>query len=137
MSVICYWMMPIQDPMLVIWEKVSQPFPEGRRCIQWRTRADIDYLYDTGFVDTDRYKKEEWIDAFKDSLLPDGSYLITREQWLAKGVYRFSGPTAAPFDPLSLQEGEWEVEEFEKILEEKIFPSTTLSKEIFRKAIDK
>lgn len=123
--------------MLAIWDKVSQPSPDGQRYIVWRTRDDIDYLYDTGFVDTDRHKKEDWIDAFKDSLQADKTYRITKDQWLAKRPFRFNGPTSPPFDPLTLQEGEWEIEEFEKILKEKVFPSTTLSEEIFRKAIDK
>lgn len=123
--------------MLDIWEKVSVQAPDGQRTIRWPTRADIDYLYDTGFVDTDRFRKEEWLDAFKDSRQKGGSYIITKDQWLAKRPFRFNGPTREPFDPLALREGEWEVEEFERILKERLFPSTTLSEDLFRKAIDK
>jgi hypothetical protein len=123
--------------MLDIWEKVSEPAPDGQRYIRWPTRADIDYLYETGFVDTDRFRKEEWFDAFKDSRQKGGSYIITKGQWMAKRAFRFNGPTSEPFEPLALREGEWEVEEFERILKEKLFPSTTLSEDLFRKAIDK
>jgi len=135
---------PQDDPMLLIWEKVSaiEPKisslePDGARCIIWRNRNDLDYLYDSGFVDTDRFKKEQWIDAFQEALRPDGSYRLTRDQWLAKRPFRYIGPTNPPFDPLTLKEGEWDKEEFEKVFRYNILPSTTISEEQFRKGFEK
>ncbi|HSA60245.1 MAG TPA: hypothetical protein VLJ37_11235 [bacterium] len=125
------------DPMMTIWEKVSVPQAGGMRCIVWRNRNDLDYLYDSGFVDTDQYRKEQWIDAFQDSLKPDGSYIVTKDQWLAKRAFRFDGPTGEPFDPLTLPEGEWDMDAFDKLLKQKILPSTTLTEENFRRGFEK
>lgn len=123
--------------MQVIWDKTSTPHPDGQRYIVWRNRFDLEFLYLMGFVDTDRFSKEEWIDSFRDSLQKGGSYRVTQDQWFAKRIFRYSGPVGEPLDPLSLREGLWEMSEFETLLKEKILPSTTLKEDYFRGAIEK
>lgn len=123
--------------MQVIWDQTSKPLPDGQRYIVWRNRYDLEFLYIMGFVDTDRFSKEEWIHSFGDSLQKGGSYRVTQEQWFAKRLFRYSGPVGAPLDPLTLREGLWEMGEFETLLKEKILPSTTLKEDYFRGAIEK
>lgn len=123
--------------MQVIWDKTSKPHPDGQRTIVWRDRYDLEFLYIMGFVDTDRFSKDEWIDSFRDSLQKDGSYRVTQDQWFAKRAFRYSGPVGPPLDPMSIHEGLWDMKEFETFLKEKILPSTTLTEEHFRKAIEK
>jgi hypothetical protein len=123
--------------MKFIWEQVSQPDPQGRRWIRYGGRHDIVYLYETGFVDTDKYPLNEWIDAFKDSLQKDGRYVLDENQWMAKKKYRYDGPIDAPFDPLSMPEKMWNPEEFEKLLKEKILPSMAIPEKIFRESLQR
>lgn len=126
-----------KDPMLLIWEQTAQVLPDGQKHIVWRDQYDLDYLYMTGFVDTDQFTREQWIEAFQDSLRPDGSYRVTLDQWLAKSHFRFNGLTGKPFDPMQLPERELDLDEFEKLLKEKILPSTTIPESQFRKAVEK
>ncbi len=125
----------IEDPMKYIWEKVSTISPDGRRLIKYQNRASLEYLYQTGFVDTDRFTMPQWIDAFNDSLQPDGSYLLSETQWMAKRKYRYDGPVDEPFDPMTIREGEWEPDEFDRLLKEKIFPATSVEEGLFRKTL--
>lgn len=92
---------------------------------------DLAYLYETGFVDTDRYSKRQWILAFQENRQPDGSYSLAHGEWLAKALYRYDGPVGRPFDPMTLREGEWELNDYKKIAKEKILPETTLTYEQF------
>lgn len=92
---------------------------------------DLAYLYDCGFVDTDRHSKEDWIRAFHDSRQGDGSYRLTHEQWMAKEPYRYFGPVDPPFDTGTIREGEWILDEYKKLIKEKLLPETTVSYETF------
>lgn len=123
--------------MKAIWEAVSQAFPDGQKKIIWRNANDLQYLYETGFVDTDQFSLEQWTKAFEESRQPNGSYLVTEEQWLAKRSYRYNGPTGEPFDPLSMREGEWTPEEIEDLIANRLLPSTILKRESFDQMLAK
>lgn len=123
--------------MKYIWEQVSQPDPQGKRFVKYGGRQDLVYLYETGFVDTDKFPLTEWVDAFKDSLQKDGRYLLDENQWMAKKKYRYDGPIDVPFDPLVLPERLWEPSEFEKLLKEKILPSMAIPEKTFRDSLEK
>jgi hypothetical protein len=124
------------DVMRLIWTQVSQPGPGGKRFITYRNRNDLEYLYKTGFVDTDKYTLAQWVDAFKDSLQPNGCYMLSEIQWMAKKPYRYEGLVYEPVDPLALKEGEWDKTEFEKLIMERVFPSLTIDKKIFDQALE-
>lgn len=123
--------------MVAVWNETATILPDGISYIIWRDRYDLEYLYLTGFVDTDKHSKDDWINAFEDSRRPDGSYRVTKDQWLAKKHFRYEGPVGFPLDPMMLQEGLWEMKDFEKLLKEGILPATTLTEDHFRKAIEK
>lgn len=128
---------PAQDPMKYIWEQVSQPDAQGLRLIRYGGRNDLLYLYETGFVDTDKFKLEDWVDAFKDSLQKDGRYVLTETQWMAKKKFRYDGPIDVPFDPLALPEQLWEPVDFEKLLKEKILPAMSIPEKTFRESLQR
>ena len=123
--------------MKYIWDKVSKPSTESTRRIRYKDRKELEYLYQTGFVDTDQFSLDQWIAAFQDSLQPDGSYLLAEGQWMQKKKYRYAEPIDDPFDPLILREGLWEPTEFEKLLKEKILPSITVDEGTFRMLLKK
>ncbi len=97
---------------------------------------DLTHLYNTGFVDTDRHTLQQWIEAFAGSRQPDGSYSLTLEQWLEKEPYRYCKKVAPPFDPLTIREGEWEVDDWKQLIREKFLPETVIPYEKFDRAIE-
>lgn len=125
------------DVMRFIWDQVSQPGPGGKRFITYRNRKDLEYLYKTGFVDTDKHTLIQWMEAFKDSLQPNGSYLLSETQWMAKKPYRYEGSVFDPLDPLVLREGEWPKPDFEKLVSERVFPSLMIDKKVFDQAMER
>lgn len=128
---------PSKNPMQAIWDSIAQPDPDGNKYIHWRDRRDIEYLYDTGFVDTDKFSLKEWVEAFRDSLLPNESYRVTLDQWLAKTPFRYNGPTGQPFNPLTIREGEWSPEELWDLIEKQFLPATTLKRDHYEKMLQK
>ncbi len=126
------------DPMKFIWDGVSEPStssPASPRVIKYRDRNDLEYLYKTGFVDTDKFTLKEWVESFKDSLQPNGDYILTESQWMKKGRYRYDGPIDAPFDPMEMREGSWNTQDLQKLVQEKLLPSLEVEEEFLTKSI--
>ncbi|MBI2982463.1 MAG: hypothetical protein HYY44_09300 [Deltaproteobacteria bacterium] len=113
-----------KDPMEELWEVVSQEDKDGQRSIIYQNQYDLLYLYANGFVDFKKYTLDQWIKAFDDSKEKDGSYKITKDQWLKKAEYRYNGPIGDPFDPDRLQEREFSEKEFEAVFKQFVCPST-------------
>lgn len=111
-------------PMEELWEKTAVTGDDGQKYIIYKGPDDLLYLYACGFVDFRQYKPQEWIESFNDSKLKNGIYLVTKEQWLAKEKYRYTGPVGEPFDPDFLVEKEITEGQFEKIFRYFICPST-------------
>lgn len=117
------------DAMEQIWEKVAALNEQGKKVILYKNVSDLVFLYANGFVDTLQYKLEEWVQAFQDSQQKDGSFRITRPQWLAKKKYRYDGLVEKPFDPWQIKEREYSEKEFGVMLRAFIVPSTWLTPE--------
>ncbi|MBI4196965.1 MAG: hypothetical protein HY539_04000 [Deltaproteobacteria bacterium] len=114
-------------PMEELWEQVSQPADDGQKYITYKTAQDLLFLYANGFVDHRKYTLDAWIKAFDECRQSDGSYKITKQQWLAKESYRYSGPVEEPFDPHRLQERDFTEAEFEAVLKYFVCPSTWIN----------
>jgi hypothetical protein len=112
-----------------IWDKVAKPGPDGKNYIVIKNRQDLEYHFWSGFVDDDQYSLQQWVDAFQDSLLPNGGYLVTEDQWMAKVPYHYSGPINPPYDPMTIREGEWSEADLESLVWEKLKPCVYFSKE--------
>ena len=95
-----------------IWDKVAVQAPDGKKYLIFKSRTDLDYLYCTGFVDEAKYKPDDWVGAFSDSLMPNGAYMVNEAQWLDKEKFHFWGPVGVPWNPLELREGEWTEAQF-------------------------
>ena len=118
-----------------MWERCAKPGADGRKYIVIKDRADVEYHYWSGFVDDEKFSVQEWADAFQDSLLAKGVYLVNEDQWLAKAKYHYSGPIHPPWDPMTIREGEWDETELETLAWEKLKPNVYFSKEDFAKVI--
>ncbi len=107
-----------------IWERTSHDDGSGAPVIKYAANQDLLFLYAAGFVDAEKYPLEEWVEAFKPSLQPDGSYIVTREQWMDKEKYYYSGEIREPFDPLQIPEKEYSEEEISDMFKACIIPSS-------------
>lgn len=97
---------------------------------------DLIYLYNVGFVDTDKYSQQTWLNAFRESRKANGAYHLTKKQWLDKTKYRYNELVVPPFNPLRLREGEWTVEDLKKLAKQKIIPETIITYEQYLKGLE-
>ncbi|QQR80567.1 MAG: hypothetical protein IPJ69_14980 [Deltaproteobacteria bacterium] len=116
------------DQILDTWNKVSKPTKDGKRFITFKSVQDLMFLYATGFVDTQKYSFEQWLNAFTSSRQSNGSYLVSKEQWLEKKKYHYSGPVNPPFDPMTIEEKEYTEQEITKLLTQDLIPATSFDK---------
>ncbi len=116
-----------KDPMDYIWEKV----PKTAAGFIHYLSGDIPYLYQNGFVDTNRFSYKEWQQAFDDCKQADNSYLISKNKFLSLRRFRYEGPLFVPFDPYRVREGEWTDEDLKKLFERSIKPSSSITEDIF------
>jgi hypothetical protein len=107
-----------------LWETVSQEGKDGTRSINYQGDYDLLYLFANGLVDFKKYTLDDWIKSFVDSKQSDGSYKVSKDQWLAKRKYRYEGPIGEPFDPDQLQEREFTEDEFKAVFIHFICPVT-------------
>lgn len=123
--------------METLWDQMrSAPLKMPPNTLILEGDHDLIYLYNTGFVDTDKYSLQTWLNAFRDSRKPKGDYHLTKEQWLAKAKYRYNGLVAPPFDPMQLREGEWTLENVKKLAKQWILPETTITYEQYMRGIE-
>lgn len=110
------------------WEKASKPAKDGKRYITFTSVQDLMFLYATGFVDAQKFSFEQWLNAFASSRQANASYLITKEQWLEKKKFHYTGPVHPPFDPMGIEEKDYSEQEVTKILTQDLIPATTFDK---------
>lgn len=92
-------------------------------------KTDIPFLYYSGLVDTKRWSREQWEQAFEDCLGEDGRYWVSQEKLLSLGRFRYSKVVSDPFDPLKMRVGRYSVDRLWKVFEASIIPSCSLPKE--------
>jgi hypothetical protein len=107
-----------------LWLKVSKPAKDGNRYILLKGLGDIGFLYATGFVDVQKFSFKDWMDSFLSSRQKDGSFVITKPQWMEKKKFRYEGKIEPPFDAFTIEEKEYTESELTKLLTDKIIPNT-------------
>ncbi len=112
-----------------IWDQVATQSPEdGKKYIIFKLGIqDLMFLYMSGFVDARKYSFTQWVEAFKPSRRQNGHYWLTKEQWLDKKKFHYTGPVNAPFDPMTMEEKDYTEQEVLKLLKDKILPGTMFS----------
>lgn len=122
--------------MEYIWNKVPKEMKDGVPYVTY-IASDLPYLYNSGMVDTQHYKIEQWLKAFEDCKGEDGRYWVSHEKMLSLGRFRYSKVVNEPFDPLKMRVGRYSVDRLWKVFENSILPSCSLPPEFLKNTFDR
>ena len=122
--------------MEYIWNAVNPK--ENKDGVDYITylKTDIPALYYSGLVDTVRYKRAEWEQAFEDCLGEDGRYWISHEKMIWLGRYRYCKVVSEPFDPLKMRTGKYQADRLWALFQKSIVPSTSLPEYFLKNVFD-
>lgn len=109
-----------------LWESLDKT-PDGEH-IRY-TPQDVEQLWWLGFVDTEKYDMSLWKRVFEPYRNPDGSFVLSKDQFLALDQYRYIGEVHVPFDSMQINEGKYTDEGLEELVEASIRPSCSLPRE--------
>jgi hypothetical protein len=70
--------------MEYIWARVPKT-ADGHICY---VSGDVPYLYDNGFVDTDRYDYDDWADAMDEYRQDNNTFVLDRDDFISLDVFR-------------------------------------------------
>ena len=90
--------------------------------------ADLELLWQMGFVDTEQFSLEAWRAAFAPFKRAEGYFLLARPDFLALDRYRYKGELYAPFDATLINEGQYTDEGFQELVDQSIAPSCSLAR---------
>ena len=110
--------------MELLWEHLPKRPDDSHVTL---TDADIEWIWQSGMVDTKKYPIEAWSRAFDAHKLPDGSYLVSKTEFLEKEIYRYKGEIMIPFDALLVNEGKYTNEGLKELFDLSVGPSCSLS----------
>lgn len=110
--------------MEYLWEKLQKAPDENHVTF---TVADLDVLWQHGFVDTVKHTIDKWRAAFDGHRRPSGSYVLSRADFVAKEAYRYKGEIHIPFDALKINEGLYTDEGFQELVDESVKPSVSIA----------
>ena len=100
------------------------------------TKKDLIDMWESGIVDTQKYDINAWSSAFDGHKRPDGTFLLNKEEFLAKEPYRYKGEIMIPFDAMMINEGKYTDEGLNELFEASIVPSCLLNKPALKKFLD-
>lgn len=119
-----------------IWNAVQpKDIKDGVEYITY-VKTDIPFLYYSGLVDTKKWSRKEWEQAFEDCLGEDGRYWVSREKLISLGRFRYCKVVSDPFDPLKMRTGKYTPERLWKIFENSVIPSSSLPESLFKQTFD-
>ncbi len=122
-----------RNVMNLIWSSIPKEVGFSEETIKY-VPTDLIFLYQTGFVDTNLFTLEEWQAAFQHLQQADSNYLITKNEFIKLGKFKYTGNIKAPVDPLKIREGWYEINDWRLFLIRSILPSTTaLNAEFLKK----
>lgn len=117
-----------KEAMEYIWQRI--PKQKDGNTIKYN-KADLDYLYLHGFVDTRRFPIETWKKAFRKFAQEDGSFILNKDQFMALRLFRYQGQSDEVFDPFRIQEGPWPDNSLQKLYDKSIAKASELSEEAY------
>ncbi|MDO8527243.1 MAG: hypothetical protein Q7T03_06115 [Deltaproteobacteria bacterium] len=123
--------MPIHV-MEFIWQSVDK----GEDGSVHYPQAFVDLLWDNGFVDTKKFPKETWRQAFAPFKQSDDHFKLTRDEFLSLDKFRYSGDIHIPFDAMRINEGKYTDEGFGQLLNDSIIPSCALDTPTLNKFVE-
>lgn len=125
-----------REAMEYIWSQVPKNTKDDVEYIVY-TPKDIEILYMTGLVDTQRFSLDQWKKAFQDCKQEDNQYWVSYEKMISLGRYRYCKFVGEPFDPLKLQPGFYHIEELWKMYQNSVIPSCSLDPVFIKNTFDR
>lgn len=119
--------------MELLWKQVINKPDENHAIL---TAADVEGMWEAGIVDTKQFSKEVWFDAFDSHKQPDGTYLLSKDEFLTKEPYRYKGEIMVPLDPAMINEGKYTDEGLNELFTLSIAPSCSFSPAELKKFLD-
>lgn len=119
--------------MELFWERL-QKYPDEAHVTL--SQEDVDTMWDSGIVDTKQYPIAAWRAAFDVHRQADGTYLLSKEEFLSKETYRYKGEIMVPFDAMQINEGKYTDEGLNELFDASIAPSASLSPAELKKFLD-
>ncbi len=119
---------PNQKEMELIWAQIPKEtkLPAGLEGEYIRyLSTDPRYLYNTGFVDNLLNKLEDWEAAFLPFKQDDQSFLLSKDNFLSLGKFRYTGFIRRPVDAMKVRDGWYDLNIWREFVVRDIIPSTT------------
>lgn len=111
------------DVMSYLWDTMEKT-EDGNHIIY--TEADVETLWQMGFVDTERFPLPAWRTAFDAYVQPDGSFLLSKDAFLSLDTYRYRGEIRVPLDAMMINEGKYTDEGLKELFSSSVAPSVDL-----------
>ena len=102
--------------MEFIWKTIDKAH-DG--CVYY-TLEFIDFLWDHGFVDTQKFSRQVWRSAFEPYKQANGSFKLNQAEFFTLDKYRYTGEIYCPFDAMQINEGKYTDEGFEQLSQDSI-----------------
>ncbi|MBN1282499.1 MAG: hypothetical protein JXA24_01855 [Proteobacteria bacterium] len=122
------------DVMEYLWSTLEKS-PDGRHLRY--TEFDVEQLWAMGFVDTARINMQEWKAIFEPMRQADGTFLLTRDQFMSLDRWRYRGEIRIPFDAMMINEGKYTDDGLDELVEASIAPSCILPEAELRASVEK
>jgi len=90
------------------------------------SQEEVEFVWQNGFVDTDKYSLDKWMNAFEPHKVGD-KYICSKAEFIEKDKFRFTGEIMIPFDPLLINEGKYTDEGLQELIDMSIVPSCSKS----------
>lgn len=121
------------DVMEHLWETLDKT--EDGSHLRYTT-VDIEQLWWMGFVDTDKIELDHWIAVFEPYRQEDGSFLLSKDDFIALDKYRYKGEIKIPFDAMLINEGRYTDEGLDDLVNVSIAPSCNLPPDKLKEFFD-
>lgn len=118
--------------MEFIWKTLDKA-PDG--CVYY-TLEFIDFLWDHGFVDTQKFSRQVWRSAFEPYKQANGSFKLNQAEFFTLDKYRYTGEIYCPFEAMQINEGKYTDEGFEQLSQDSIRPSCGIDASPFQQFIE-
>lgn len=110
--------------MELMWNELKdKPDPNHVKLVPF----DLENMWECGIVDTKLHPLKEWIAAFDNHKQPDGTYLLTKTEFMAKEDFRYKGEIMIPFDAMKINEGKYTDEGLNELFHDSVVPSCNLA----------
>lgn len=114
----------LNDPAFIEGMWASANKDEKNRAVY--TQEELENMWIGGFIDTERIKLDDWIDALDPYKLGDSKFHFDYDQFVSLDQYRYKGEIRIPFDPMNVENGKYTEESIDQLFDLTIKTSCSL-----------